>query len=230
MERIPRYELMRPGEVEDVLKQSPIAYIPWGSLEWHGRHNCIGVDALKAHAICIDVAKRTGGVVLPPIFAGYHTMKPYRGFKHTLEISKELVQQLLREYLEQLHDEGFRVIVLVMGHYGRAHVEALRDICSDFQAAHPNVRILAFPEYEVAIDDGVRGDHAGAYETSLMMHYYADTVDLTQLPSERPLVEEDGIGGEDPRTNANSQRGAELATTIVNRIAERVSQALTDLA
>ena len=202
--RAPRYELMRPGEIENERRKTPVVYIPWGSLEWHGVHNCIGVDALKAHALCIDAAHKTGGIVMPPIFAGYHTMK-YRGFKHTIEISRDLVQRMLREYLEQLYDEDFRVIVLVMGHYGRAHVDALREVCGQFQAAHPDARILAFPEYEVVLDEGVRGDHAGAYETSLMMYYYPDTVDLGQLPTDRELtVEQDGIGGDDPRTHATA--------------------------
>ncbi|RKY57671.1 MAG: hypothetical protein DRP95_06735 [Candidatus Latescibacterota bacterium] len=62
--------------------------------------------------------------------------------------------------------------------FGRAHVEALREVCGQFQAAHPDARILAFPEYEVVLDESVSGDYAGAYETSLMMHYYPDTVDL----------------------------------------------------
>lgn len=224
---MPRYEFMRPGEIDEVLKTAPIAYIPWGSLEWHGVHNCIGLDALKAHAICVDAAKRTGGVVLPPIFAGFHTMKPYKGFKHTIEISAETIQNLLREYLEQLCDEGFKVLVILMGHYGKAHVDAVMQVCDEFKSSHPDIAVLAFPEYLVAVDDGVRGDHAGAYETALMMHYYPETVDLNLLPQGRPLtVDEDGIGGEDPREKATPEYGKWLAETIVNRLVERVTYAL----
>ncbi|MGQ9462261.1 MAG: creatininase family protein [Candidatus Fervidibacter sp.] len=227
MERAPRYELMRPDEINSVLQTTPVAYIPWGSLEWHGVQNCIGLDALKAHAICVDAAKRTGGVVLPPVFAGFHTMKPYRGFKHTIEISAETIQRLLREYLEQLCDEGFKVIVVFMGHYGKPHVDAIMQVCEEFNADHPNTTVLAFPEYLVAVDDGVRGDHAGAYETSLMLHYYPETVDLTTLPTGRPLtVEEDGIGGEDPREKSSQQYGRWLAERIVQRLVERVQEAL----
>lgn len=230
MERAPRYELMRPSEIEDVLKTAPVAYIPWGALEWHGVHNCIGLDALKVHAICIDAAKKTGGVVLPPIFAGFHTMKPYKGFKHTIEISAEAIQKLLREYLEQLRDEGFKVLVVLMGHYGKAHVDAVTQVCDEFNSQYPDVTVLAFPEYLVAVDDGVRGDHAGAYETALMMHYYPETVDLSALPQGRPLtIDEDGIGGEDPREKATAEYGKWLAETIVKRLAEKVTNALSKL-
>lgn len=227
MERVLRYEFMRPSEIEEILKTTPVAYIPWGALEWHGVHNCIGLDALKAHAICVDAAKKTGGVVLPPVFAGFHTMKPYKGFKHTIEISGETIQKLLREYLEQLRDEGFKVLVILMGHYGKAHVDAVMEVCNEFNSSYPDVTVLAFPEYLVAVDDGVRGDHAGAYETALMMHYYPETVDLSLLPKDRPLtVDEDGIGGEDPREKATAEYGKWLAETIVNRLAEKVTNAL----
>ncbi len=223
MERAPRYELMRPREVEQVLQSAPIAYLPWGALEWHGVHNCLGLDALKAHALCVEAAKRTGGVVLPPIYAGFQTMKPYRGFKHTIEISAETVQRLLREYLEQLRDEGFKVLVVLMGHYGQKHVEAVQQVCEEFAAQYPDVVVLAFPDYLVAVEDGVRGDHAGAYETALMQHFYPETVDLTQLPQDRPLtIDEDGIGGEDPREKATSEYGHWLAERIVQRLAEQV--------
>ncbi|MFA4029238.1 MAG: hypothetical protein GDYSWBUE_002069 [Candidatus Fervidibacterota bacterium] len=222
-----RYEFMRPGEIEREKKHAPIAYIPWGSLEWHGLHNAIGLDALKAHAIALDAANETGGVVLPPIFAGYGTMKPYKGFKHTIEVSSETIKALLRELLEQLKDEGFKVLVLIMGHYGKQHVDALTSVCDEFQSMHREIAMLAFPEYQVAIGDGIRGDHAGAYETSLMMHYYPETVDLTLLPHERPLsMDEDGIGGENPREHASAERGRKIAQLIVRRIVERVQLAL----
>ncbi len=231
MERVPRYEWMRPHEVEQVLQTTPIAYLPWGALEWHGVHNCIGLDALKAHAICVDAAHRTGGVVFPPVYAGFQTMKPYRGFKHTLEVSADTVQRLLREYLEQLRDEGFKVLVVVMGHYGQKHVEAVQQVCAEFSAQHNDVVVLAFPEYLMAAEEGVRGDHAGAYETALMLHYYPETVDLSQLPQGRPLtIDEDGIGGEDPREKATPEYGRWLAERIVQRLAERVQQALQQVA
>ena len=47
----------------------PVAYIPAGSLEWHGVQNPLGTDGLKAHAICCEAALRYGGVVLPPFFS-----------------------------------------------------------------------------------------------------------------------------------------------------------------
>ncbi|MBM4049279.1 MAG: creatininase family protein, partial [Planctomycetes bacterium] len=68
-----RYEEMFPDEVEAALKKASVAYVPLGSLEWHGPHIAMGNDTLKIHAVCVRIAKRTGGVVLPPTFWGIST-------------------------------------------------------------------------------------------------------------------------------------------------------------
>ena len=46
-----RYERMLPAEIEQQLRQKPIAILPWGAFEWHGYHMAIGQDALKAQGI-----------------------------------------------------------------------------------------------------------------------------------------------------------------------------------
>ena len=43
-----KYEELLPHEFEEALRQFPVAYVPVGSLEWHGRHLALGNDTLKA--------------------------------------------------------------------------------------------------------------------------------------------------------------------------------------
>lgn len=221
-----KFEEARPGQIEEEMGRAPVAFIPWGSLEWHGLHLPAGVDALKAWALCQEIAKRTGGVVLPPVYLGYHTMKPYKGFKRTVEARRETVQEVARDIFEQLADEGFKAVVVVMGHYGREHVEALKEVAEEFGRKHPEVKLLLFPDYEPVQEKlGVAGDHAGAYETSLMMRFFPHLVDLSQLPQGSLSVERDGIGGEDPRS-ASTEKGEEYAKVIVEWATERISALL----
>jgi len=63
-----QFEEMFPWEFAQALASTPIAYLPLGVLEWHGEHNAVGLDALKAHAVCVGAAQRSGGIVLPPIY------------------------------------------------------------------------------------------------------------------------------------------------------------------
>ncbi|MBM3477147.1 MAG: creatininase family protein, partial [Armatimonadetes bacterium] len=46
-----RYEEMLPDELREVIRAAPVAYVPLGSLEWHGYHLPVGNDAIKAHEI-----------------------------------------------------------------------------------------------------------------------------------------------------------------------------------
>ena len=44
--------------------------MPFGTLEWHGKHMALGNDTLKAHGILEHTARKYGGVVLPPMRYG----------------------------------------------------------------------------------------------------------------------------------------------------------------
>ena len=101
-----RYEELHPQEYQEILSTRPIAYLPWGAHEWHGPHDPLGLDSLKSWHQCLAMCERTGGIVLPPVYCGYGTMKPHAGFQCTLEFRMETVQDLVRQYLEQLCDEG----------------------------------------------------------------------------------------------------------------------------
>jgi creatinine amidohydrolase/Fe(II)-dependent formamide hydrolase-like protein len=47
-----------------------LAYLPVGSLEWHGDHMPFGTDYLTVTHIAEEAARRFGGVVFPPIYYG----------------------------------------------------------------------------------------------------------------------------------------------------------------
>ena len=49
-----RYEELLLGELDDILSNTPVAYFPLGTLEYHGPHLAIGNDALKAEAILVS--------------------------------------------------------------------------------------------------------------------------------------------------------------------------------
>ena len=219
-----RYELAKPEDYRSAKEAAPIAYVPWGAHEWHGLHNPLGLDALKVHGICLALCEKTGGVVFPPIYCGHQTMKPYAGFDATIEYTKQCVQLLATETLNQLADEGFKVIVLVMGHYGPLHRDALREVIADFNENQGGAVVWGFPDYEPIEAEGIRGDHAAQTETSYMMLFHPESVDLGRLPQEGELdMMKDGVGGVDPRAgNASAQFGAHALSLLVRNAAPRI--------
>lgn len=65
-----RYECLRPSQVVAARTACPLAWLPCGILEWHGRHNPIGLDGIKAQALCVRLAEELGGLVWPTLWYG----------------------------------------------------------------------------------------------------------------------------------------------------------------
>ena len=222
-----KYEEMKPREINHVLRKAPIAYLVWGAHEWHGVHNAVGLDTIKAYHLALDLCRETGGVVLPPVYCGYQTMKVWMGFRHTFEFSKNLVTQYVHEHLENLYEEGFRVMVVLMGHYGGKHVEAVRAGVAQFTEKHSYPKVLAITDYEPASWVNVKGgDHAGRNETSILMHYRPELVDLDRLPEGALDHARDGCTPD--AKEASAEHGAFLAKTFVKQAAPKVRELLEE--
>ena len=212
-----RYDHLRPAQIDAVKARTPVAFLPWGALEWHSVHNPIGLDGILAHGQCCALARVVGGVVLPAVFAGTDTIKPYKGFPHSIEHAASTIRVLCDEFLEQLAGEDFSVIVVITGHCGAGHVEALRASVDEFAAAHHGKRgALLLPSFE-PMQDRYPSNHAARGETSFQMLFHPDLVDLSQLPDDRiATLDQDGVWGEDPRTSS-AEEGAEMLNLFVER-------------
>jgi creatinine amidohydrolase len=216
-----RLERLRPAQIESIHARTPVAYLPWGALEWHGVHDPVGLDGVQALGQCCALAERTGGVVLPPVYVGTDTIKPFKGFRHTLEHSVGTVRALCGEFLEQLAGEGFTVVVVVAGHCGGGHVGALREATEAFAAGRPDSDVLLVPSFE-PIQEVYPSNHAARGETSFQLLFEPETVDLATIPpGPAPTLDGDGVWGEDPRT-ATAEEGAAMLALFVERTAPRI--------
>lgn len=221
-----RFEDMKPDEYRAARDAAPIAYIPWGSHEWHCKQNPLGVDSLKSHGMCLALCAETGGVVFPPVYCGHQSMKPYAGFDCTLEFSRECVVLLVTEYLRQLSDEGFKVVIILMGHHGPLHQEAIREAAAEFNEAQNKTVAWAAPDSEFTSKDGFQSDHGARFETSYMMFLRPELVDLTRLPDRELTLEDDGIMGQDPRGIASAKTGRDGINSLVKNAAPMVLELL----
>ena len=77
MAREVRWERMFPDELEAAFAACPVVYFAQGLCEPHGPQCAIGLDALKAHAICCAAARRHGGLVAPADFWHIHEVGGY---------------------------------------------------------------------------------------------------------------------------------------------------------
>ncbi|MCX8038560.1 MAG: creatininase family protein [Candidatus Sumerlaeia bacterium] len=215
-----RLERLRPREIEQAMAACPTLFQPLGTIEWHGLHNIVGLDAVKAHHLCVAAARRGGGLVAPPLYGGIGGLNQPHTF--VMEPENEVYSILLRPWVEKLVREavrqGFRAVILLTGHYGAGQQIVVRELAVRMSRALA-IPILGTPEYFLALDAGYLGDHAAWGETSLMMHLDPDSVDLSRLgePPHR------GVGGRDPR-EATRADGEKLAETIIARLAQLASR------
>ena len=211
-----RIEYLHPHEIEKRMAECPVLFQPLGTVEWHGKQNWVGVDALKAHALCVRAAQKGGGLVAPTVYGGVGGLDQPHTF--VIEPENSLAGVLVRPWIEKLCREavrqGFRAIILLTGHYGAGQQMIVREVAVRMSTVL-NVPVLGEPEYFLALDEGYTGNHGAWGETSLMMHLYPGSVDFSRLGN----APHQGVFGRDPKIHASAKDGKRLADTIVKRLA-----------
>jgi creatinine amidohydrolase len=217
-----QWERMLPAEFRAAVEALPVAFLPLGTVEWHGEHNALGLDALKAHALCVEAARQAGGgVVHPPVYGGMGGLdKPA-----TVHIEGEgdWDNHLLRPWLERLcgefHRLGFRAIIVMTGHYGHNQQIVVRETAARMTERR-QIPVLGTAEYWLAQDEGYLGDHAGIGETSLLMHLHPDLVRIERIRDDPDYGHTDAI-----EKGSSPELGARYAEAIVSRLS-RLARAM----
>lgn len=231
-----RYAELLPHEFRKRLAERPIAYLPLGTLEWHGEHLPLGADALQSEALMVECALQMGGIVLPPIHLGPDRAKPTAdgrllvGMDYAETTKPEQVLagscywiplglhlQIVDAILEQLKRAGFRAV------FADGHGPSRWSWAENLKERETRFGLKLFGlTSEVAKDWKSQMDHAARNETSLMMHYRPELVDLAQLPAARSEWPQ-GVGGEDPRdaTAAYGKQCLQASVEVVRRLFSR---------
>ncbi len=179
-----RYEELRPDILAAYVQTVPVAFWPLGLIEHHGWHLPVGLDGLKAERICIKIAEKTGGVLLPTMWWGGGGGHGEFMWTHYQPI--EAAASILTNTLQQLIAFGFRVIVLLAGHYPWKNLILDKHLPA-LQAENPDVLFLWGTEMDIGYH-GCRGgevhlpgDHAAREETSYGLYLLPEFVDLDAL-------------------------------------------------
>ncbi len=209
------WERMLPHQFRAAQARLPVVYLPLGTVEWHGEHNALGLDALKAHQLCMLAARRAGGIVHPPVYGGMGGLdKPA-----TVVLEGEMAWDalVLRPWLERLcsefHRQGFRAIIMLTGHYGHNQQIVVRETAARM-SERLQIPVLGTPEYWLAQDAGYLGDHAGIGETSLLMHLHPHLVEIERIRDDPDYGRTDEI-----ERGASAELGRRYADLIVSRLA-----------
>lgn len=187
-ELIPLYKIYGPKtlyemtyeEVTELKKKTDIALIPVGSIEGHGPHLPMGVDAIQADEICKRIARRLKKddieiLLLPPVFWGVSIQ--HMNFPGTITVKSNTLKNLLKDICYSLIKHGFNKILFVAGHGGD---EATCKIASQELCEETNAMVESASQMTFGYKDldkvlksekpysGAEG-HAGEKETSQML-------------------------------------------------------------
>ena len=214
-----QWELLLPHQYRERFAGLPVAFLPLGTVEWHGEHNALGLDALKAHALCVMAARLAGGgIVHPPLYGGMGGLdKPATVI---LEGEYTWDNHVLRPFLERLcmefHRLGFKAIVILTGHYGHNQQIVVREAAVRM-SERLRIPVFGLPEYFLAQDAGYLGDHAGIGESSLLLYLYPELSAMDRI-------------GDDPDYGADDAILDGTSRELGRRYAERISGRLAELA
>jgi creatinine amidohydrolase len=190
-----RWERMFPDQLEAAFAACPVVYFAYGLCEPHGPQNAVGLDSIKAHAICCRTAEAHGGIVAPVDYWHIHEVG---GYAHWAE---RAVGQVDRAWLTSvppwIHFRnvcyhlraadvlGFEAAFLLTGHYGPNWRDLKRLV--DLVQPRVGMRLFALPDFEANLpgfagDSQGGGDHAGRVEASLLWALHPECVDVTRIP------------------------------------------------
>lgn len=216
-----RAPFLRPGELLSIQDKCPVAFQPLGTLEWHGRQNPIGCDAIKAERLCIEAARRWGGAVMPPI---YFSHDAHRDCGHGVGLGMDaqagfqlpgsfypIDDRLLREFMlnacRNYLARGFELVIVVSGHNPLLQQNLLDDVCYRMKDAEGAEPVCFTMEFAVILEGDPRrhSDHGAGYETSMMLHLAPERVNMQA--NDGMAVPNLAIGGRTPFHEATAEEG-----------------------
>ncbi len=239
-----RWDYLLAKEFEVALTECAVCYMPLGTLERHGAHLPFGLDAMKAHGLCTRAAQEYGGVVLPPLHWGTHgwwaedyrrgdapgTNESYaKQAPGTVYIHEGLLINLLLSMLREVEYAGFKVCVMLTGHYPNVQIETVKTAAAHHMAtaAHNRhrLKVWALSEPELLTQKEAAQDHGGKWETSFFLELYPDLVDLERCPDP-----ETGLFTwcSDDALEASQQLGEQLVEQIVHQLGQRAAELLEE--
>lgn len=187
--------LARP-EIESKNKNT-IVMVPLGSTEQHGLHLPVLTDTFIVTRIAERVKSCMGDriLLLPTLWLG--ASDHHLDFAGTISVGVHLYSEMIKSIAQSILTSGFRKIFFLNGHGGNdtPASQALQDLINESEAA--NSAYLTLGTYWHIASSSLAPErhgmeqkflnHAGEYETSMMLFINRDAVALEKAFSPPPV-------------------------------------------
>ncbi|HTL51434.1 MAG TPA: creatininase family protein [Planctomycetota bacterium] len=224
-----RWERMFPDQLEAAFVAKPLVWFAYGLCEPHGPQNTLGLDALKAHALCVRAAEAHGGIVAPPDYWHIHEIGHYAVWAHAnvgegrtwLSCVPPWVHfKNVLYHLRMAEVHGFHAAVLVTGHYGPNYRDLKKLV--EYWQPHFALKFYGLPDFEANLNQ--QADHAGYVETSQLWALEPACVDITRLPQPPAPKPNFATGGD--AYKANRRDGEKMIAYQVDWLGKKAAELL----
>ena len=192
--QFPVMENMSLNGVAAYLEQKSSVIIPLGVIEQHGHHLPLSTDALIATHLGRLIGRQTDTLVAPTMYQSFSG----GNCPGTINISPATMSLVVSDMLTSLVTQGFRNFYLLLCHGGSENDRALDNALKLLLRSNTmfdDVMIALMPVWKLS-SSGIGwqqavldGDwHAGWLETSMVMHFAPDLVDMGSVTTDDPEV------------------------------------------
>lgn len=181
-------EEMSWPEIQEALESGMTAVIIFaGSVEQHGPHMAEITDTVLGYRSALDLAERLGNALVAPVIrpglSEHHMVLP-----GSITLRPEVFIGIVEDYISAYVRHGFKTIILASSHGG--NFKTLEQIAEGQAKKHADVKIVSgFAlsdlidgieklEKEEGLPAGTCGGHACAWETSEMLLFAPELVDM----------------------------------------------------
>jgi creatinine amidohydrolase len=168
------------------LPHNTVAVLPVGAIEQHGPHLPVYVDScINQHLLdrALDLAPADLPITALPI-QSVGKSDEHISFPGTLTVSAPVLTELLIEIGRSVYRAGIRRLILLNSHGGQPQVMDIvaRTLRVELGMFVVNVAWskMGMPSGLFSVEECTHGIHGGEIETSLMLHFRPDLVDMTK--------------------------------------------------
>jgi len=200
-----RLDELTSVEIADWFRRNPRLLLPVGSCTQHGLHLPVGTDNQITECLAQAVCSRTGILLAPLLPYGVASSKDLE-LAGTAGLERKTLHRVLNELVESWERQGLEEITLLTGNGNVRHIQAMAMVL----AKAVRVRSVDTRAIDVSrfLDSGVT-DHAGEFDTSLMLHLAPDLV--RKAPTDQS-----------GQTTATEQKGLLIYEFLVDCIVDRL--------
>jgi len=210
-------EEMIPGDIIASVSRGPFAFIPISPVfEWHSFHLPMGTDALISEEICKIMTEEVGGIWFRPLSLGLDSFRSLEEKKMWGLDSEEDVfgmrfpklplkseycnldemKKIVKNRVNILKGIGIRHIFLLNHHGGKGQFDTIKELANELSDTSVTVHGLKTYQFnDLTEADGWfgYGGHAGYSETTWVLAFRPELVNLKKIPEGELFVSEYGI-------------------------------------